>query len=315
MSFAGEFSWVTVLGIDLPAVLVGLLACVSCALVGNFLVLRRQALMGDAISHVVLPGIVVAFLIAGSLEAGPLLLGALVSALVAVAAIEGLRRVGRLEPGAAMGVVFTTLFAVGIVLLERTGAGDVHLDVEHALYGNLESHLWLALEQPSDLLTWSAWVEAPRALKTLAGVALGLSLAVIVFWKELKLTTFDPGLAAALGFRPRIVGTVLMSAAALAAVASFEAVGSILVIAMFICPPATARMLTDDMGRQVRLSLVFAALSAVLGYGLAAILPALLGLSFALTSAGMIAVVAGVLQTLAMLFAPRYGALMRGRSA
>ncbi|MEC8016107.1 MAG: metal ABC transporter permease, partial [Pseudomonadota bacterium] len=125
--------------LSLTPLLIGVFAAVACALPGNFLLLRRQALIGDAISHVVLPGIVVAFLLTGVIAAGPMMFGAAGAAVVAVVLIELIRRLGRIEPGAAMGVVFTTMFAGGVLLLEQTDTSSVHLDVEHALYGNLES--------------------------------------------------------------------------------------------------------------------------------------------------------------------------------
>ena len=129
--------------LSLVPMLIGICVAVACALPGNFLVLRKQALIGDAISHVVLPGIVVAFLLTGVVTTWPMLLGAAGAALVAVVAIEAIRRLGRIEPGAAMGVVFTTMFAGGVLLLEQSDTSSVHLDVEHALYGNLESLIWL----------------------------------------------------------------------------------------------------------------------------------------------------------------------------
>ncbi|TNF64076.1 MAG: metal ABC transporter permease, partial [Rhodobacteraceae bacterium] len=129
--------------LSLTPILIGTLAAIACALPGNFLLLRRQALIGDAISHVVLPGIVVAFLLTGSVTTLPMVLGAGGAALVAVVLIEAIRRLGRIEPGAAMGVVFTAMFAGGVLLLEQSDTSNVHLDVEHALYGNLESLIWL----------------------------------------------------------------------------------------------------------------------------------------------------------------------------
>ncbi|MEY8837720.1 metal ABC transporter permease, partial [Cribrihabitans sp. XS_ASV171] len=115
--------------LSLTPLLIGVFAAIACALPGNFLVLRRQALIGDAISHVVLPGIVVAFLLTGVIAAWPMMLGAAGAALVAVASIEAVRRLGRIEPGAAMGVIFTTMFAGGVLLLEQTDTSSVHLDV------------------------------------------------------------------------------------------------------------------------------------------------------------------------------------------
>ena len=123
--------------LSLTPLLIGVFVAVACALPGNFLVLRRQALIGDAISHVVLPGIVVAFLLTGVIATWPMLLGAAAAAIVSVVLIEAIRRLGKIEPGAAMGVVFTTMFAGGVLLLEQSDTSSVHLDVEHALFGNL----------------------------------------------------------------------------------------------------------------------------------------------------------------------------------
>lgn len=305
------------LSIDLPAMLVAVLSATSCGLLGNFLVLRRQALIGDAISHVALPGIVGGFLVAGTIATLPLMLGAMAAAVIAAALIEIIRRAGKLEAGAAMGVVFTSMFAIGIVLLEQTGASNAHIDAEHALYGNLESTLWLGVSGWADIPTWAAISELPRQLVTLAGVTCAIALAITVFFKELKVSTFDPGLAASLGLPVRTISTVLIVVVALAAVAAFEAVGSILVIAMFICPAATARMLTDNLARQLWVSVAVATVSGIGGYLLAAFGPQIWGDADSLSAAGMIAVVAGLLQMAAMIAAPRYGVfprILRNRS-
>ncbi len=301
------------LTIDLPAMLVAVFAATSCGLLGNFLVLRRQALIGDAISHVVLPGIVAGFLVAGTISTLPLMLGAMAAAILAAGLIELFQRAGRLDSGAAMGVVFTTMFAGGIVLLEQSGAANVHLDAEHALYGNLESTLWLGVTDWSDLTSIVALAELPRTLVTLAAVTAFVVVLVVLFFKELQVTTFDAGLAASLGLPVRVISVSLIVVVAVAAVAAFEAVGSILVIAMFICPAATARLLTDNLARQLWISAAVAAVAGIGGYLAAAFGPVLLGGTNSLSAAGMIAVAAGALQTLAILFAPRYGVVSQSR--
>jgi len=300
--------------IDLPAALTGALACVVCGLLGNFLILRRQALVGDAISHVVLPGIVVAYLLTGTTSPGPVMLGALAAALIAVGMIEAVRRLGGLEPGAAMGVVFTIMFAGGIVLIEQHELGGAHISADHVLYGNLEGAIWIGPQSWADVVNPDFWPNLPRPLVELAVVTTLIAAIIVLFFKELKVTTFDPGLAAALGFAPRTVGFALMFLTALAAVAAFEAVGSIMVIAMFICPAGTARMLTDNLAAQVWLSVLVAVIAAVSGYVLAAFGPLWLGAENSLNAAGMIAVTAGMLQMIAMVFAPRYGAFARWQS-
>ena len=299
------------LTIDLPAALLACCAAVACALLGNFLVLRRQALLGDAISHVVLPGMVVGILVAGTMSAPALTLGAMGAAVLATLLVAAIRKIGQLEAGAAMGIVFTVMFAAGIVLLEQTGTSNLHLDAEHALFGNLEAALWLAATEWADLVNPSALRELPRQLVFIAAVTAFIVVLIILFFKELGISTFDPGLAATLGLPVGAISVALVVVTAIAAVAAFEAVGSILVIAMFVCPPATARMLTDRLSRQVWLSAVFAAAAAVAGYALAAFGPQLWNSPHSLSAAGMIAVVAGLLQVVAMIGAPRYGVLSR----
>ncbi|MEM0949582.1 MAG: metal ABC transporter permease [Pseudomonadota bacterium] len=290
--------------LSLAPILIGVLAAVACALPGNFLLLRGQALIGDAISHVVLPGIVVAFLFTGAVAALPMMAGAAGAAIVAVVLIEAIRRLGRIEAGAAMGVVFTAMFAGGVLLLEQSDTSNVHLDVEHALFGNLESLIWLDATGWASLTDASALAGLPPEFFRVASAALAISVLTWVFWRPLKLSTFDEAFAATLGLPVSWIGIGLVIAAALAAVAAFDAVGSIIVIAMFICPPAAARLMTNHLERQVAWSILFAVLSAVLGYVLAGYGPLWIGGSDAVSAAGMIATVSGLLLALAAWFGP-----------
>ncbi len=290
--------------LSLPPLLIGVFAAIACALPGNFLLLRRQALIGDAISHVVLPGIVAAFLITGVVATGPMMLGAAVAAVLAVGLIEAIRRLGRIEPGAAMGLVFTAMFAGGVLLLEQSDTSSVHLDVEHALYGNLESLIWLDGEGWHSLLEWSAVREMPEELWRILGALLGVSGFVWLLWRPLKISTFDAGFAQSVGVPTTFVGLALVVVSAVAAVAAFDAVGSIIVIAMFICPPAAARLMTNRLEVQIAWSAVFATLSAVLGYVLAGYGPLWIGAGHAVSAAGMIATVSGVILALAACFGP-----------
>lgn len=289
---------------SLTPMLIGILASVACALPGNFLILRRQALIGDAISHVVLPGIVVAFLLTGVVAALPMLLGAAGAAVLAVILIEAIKRLGRIEPGAAMGVTFTTLFAGGVLLLEQSDTSSVHLDVEHALMGNLESLVWLRATDWSSLMDPWALAGVPEELPRIAVVCFAVIVLTLVFWRWLKISTFDEGFAQALGLPVGMIGMGLVITAAIAAVAAFDAVGSIIVIAMFICPPAAARLMTNGLERQVLWSVLFAVISAVAGYVLAGYGPLWLGADDAVSAAGMIATVSGVILALACLFGP-----------
>jgi len=292
---------------SLTPILIGILASIACALPGNFLILRRQALIGDAISHVVLPGIVVAYLLTGSVAAWPMLLGAGGAALIAVALIEAIKRIGRIEPGAAMGAVFTSLFAGGVLLLEQSDTSNVHLDVEHALMGNLESLIWFAADGWHSLADPEALTGLPDELGRLAIVAAVFSILMLVFWRPLKIATFDEGFARTIGLPTNAIGLGVVAVSAVAAVTAFDAVGSIIVIAMFICPPATARLLTDRLEHQVLLSIAVAMAAAVLGYVLAGYGPLWLGFEHAVSAAGMIVTVSGLMLAAACLFGPRRG--------
>lgn len=289
---------------SLTPILIGIFAAVACALPGNFLILRRQALIGDAISHVVLPGIVVAFLLTGAVAAIPMLLGAIGAAILAVILIELIKRVGKVEPGAAMGVIFTTLFAAGVLMLEQSDTSKVHLDVEHALMGNLESLIWFQATGWGSLLDPQALAMLPAELGRIAAVCALIVVLMVVFWRWLKIATFDEGFAQALGIPAAPLGFGLVITAAIAAVAAFDAVGSIIVIAMFICPPAAARLMTNRLEHQVGWSVVFAVISAVLGYVLAGYGPIWFGSQNAVSAAGMIATISGLILALACLFGP-----------
>ena len=291
--------------LSLPPILIGILAAIACALPGNFLVLRKQALIGDAISHVVLPGIVLAFLVTQALDAWAMLLGAGAAALFAVVMIDVIKRVSRIEMGAIMGVVFTTLFALGVLLLEQSNASSVHLDVEHALMGNLESLIWLEARGWTSLLDPVALVGLPPELPRLALTLALIIVLLILFWRPLTLSTFDEGYAESLGLPVRAISLGLVMVAALAAVTAFDAVGSIIVIAMFICPAAAARLMTDRLRSQIWWSVGFATLSASLGYVLAGYGPLWIGLENSVSAAGMIAAVSGLILALTAVFGPK----------
>jgi manganese/zinc/iron transport system permease protein len=281
--------------LSLTPILIGTFAAIACALPGNFLILRKQALIGDAISHVILPGIVLAFLVTGRIAPLPMLAGAAAAAVVAVLLIEIIRRVGRIEPGAAMGVVFTAMFAGGVLLLEQSDTSGVHLDVEHALMGNLESLIWFDATGWGSLVDPVALAGLPPELLRMAIVAAVMGLLTWVFWRPLSISTFDEGFAHALGLRPGLIGMVLVVFSAVAAVAAFDAVGSIITIAMFICPPAAARLMTNRLSVQVALSVALAALAAISGYVLAGYGPLWIGSSSSVSAAGMIATVSGLI--------------------
>jgi manganese/zinc/iron transport system permease protein len=180
----------------------------------------------------------------------------------------------------------------------------VHIDVEHALMGNLESLIWFDATGWASLRDPVALAGLPPELPRIAVVCLAMIALTVVFWRPLKITTFDEGFAQALGLPVQGIGFALVIAAAVAAVAAFDAVGSIIVIAMFICPPAAARLMTERLAAQIWWSVAFATLSAVLGYVLAGYGPIWLGLRDAVSAAGMIATVSGIILALACLYGP-----------
>lgn len=290
--------------LSLTPILIGTCVAIACALPGNFLILRSQALIGDAISHVVLPGIVVAFLLTGAVTTVPMLIGAGGAAVMAVLTIEAVRRLGRIEAGAAMGVVFTTMFAGGVLLIEQSDTSSVHLDVEHALYGNLESLIWLDATGWSSLWDPAALAGLPPELPRMAMALAIISILIWLFWRPLKISTFDEGFAGTLGLPVRGISLGLVILSALAAVAAFDAVGSIIVIAMFICPPAAARLMTNRLEIQIAWSVVFASVSAIFGYVLAGYGPIWLGFQATVSAAGMIATVSGLILFVCSLVGP-----------
>ncbi len=282
-------------------ILTGVLAAGACALVGCFLVLRRMAMLGDAISHAVLPGIAVAFLLSGSRAPLPMLLGAGALGVLTTFAIETLHRRGRLQQDASIGVTFTWLFALGVILITLY-AGQVDLDQECVLYGEIA---YVPLDQ---WVTDSGALLGPRAIWTL-GTLFVLNLTfVVVGYKELKVTAFDPALATSLGISATLWHYLLMGMVSLTTVGAFESVGAILVVAMLVVPASTAYLLTERLSRMLFLAVLLGATSSVGGYLVASWMNG--------SIAGAIAVVAGVQFVLALLFSPTRGVLARrlGRS-
>ena len=279
-------------------VLTGVLSACSCALIGNYLVLRKLSLMGDAISHAVLPGLALAFLLSGTRSGWPMFVGAVMVGALTALLTQLIIQFGKVERGAAMGVVFSIFFAIGLILIRRA-ADHVDLDPGCVLYGNI-------VQVPLDAIGEGF----PRVTMTLA-VVLALNFAfVLLLYKELKIATFDPELANTLGIRATWVHYALMVMVAVTTVANFEAVGSILVIAMLIVPGVTAHLLTDRLGMMHVISLLVAIACAVLGHVLAAFGPGWLGYPVTVQTAASMAVVAGFLLTMTILASPRHGLIV-----
>jgi manganese/zinc/iron transport system permease protein len=276
----------------------GVLCAMACALLGNFLVLRKMSMMGDAISHAVLPGLAAAFLITGSRDSVPMFIGAAVVGVLTAVLTQWVAKFGKVEESASMGVVFTALFAIGLIMIVRA-ADKVDLDPGCVLYGATET---IAADALGGRVPGAVW-----KLAAVFGIDL---LFVILFFKELRISSFDPELATTVGVNATFMHYLLMTLVALTTVASFETVGSVLVVAMLIVPAAAAHLLTDRLGSMVLVSLILAAASAIGGHLLATTVPLALGLPDTNT-AGMMAVVAGLLFTIAMLGSPRHGVISK----
>ncbi|MCL4693661.1 MAG: metal ABC transporter permease [Candidatus Hydrogenedentes bacterium] len=276
-------------------IVVGALVAGSCALVGCFLVLRRQAMMGDAISHAVLPGIVLAFMITGSRNTVPMVIGAGAFGLLTVFITGVLERHGKLQPDASLGVTFTWLFAVGVILVSAF-AGHVDLDAECVLYGEIEY-------TPLYIWTFAGHDMGPRAAWIMGAAAIANALFVVLGYKQLKLCAFDSALATAVGINVAVWHYLLMGFVSLTTVAAFESVGAILVVALLIVPPNTAYLLTDRLSRMLVIAVLLGIASSVGGYWLAK------GLDSSTSAA--IAVVSGIFFVLAALFSPSHGVVPR----
>ncbi|MBU1676357.1 metal ABC transporter permease [bacterium] len=240
---------------------IAVVTAAGCSLVGVFLMLRRLAMLSDAISHAILPGIVVAFFVTKDLASPWLVIAAALTGLLTVVLVEMLTKSRRLKEDAAMGLVFPALFSVGIVLITRY-AGNVHLDVDAVLLGELAF-------APFDRFVVGGADLGPRHLWVMGGVTLLNLLAVAGFFKELKLATFDAGLAASLGLAPAAIHYGLMALVSVTAVGAFDAVGLVLVVALMIGPAAAAYLLTDRLGLLLALAALLGAVAAGLGFGLA----------------------------------------------
>ena len=283
--------------LDTWIAITAMLSAIACALPGSFLVLRRMSMMGDAISHAVLPGLAVAFLLTHSRDSVTMFLGAALVGVLTAVFVEAVHRHGQVEESAAMGVVFTSLFALGLVLLVR-GADHVDLDAGCVLYGAMEL-------VPLDTVTLMG-AEFPRAVLKMAAVVLFNALFVSLLFKELTISTFDPALSDTVGIDSKRMNLALMAVVAVTAVAAFESVGSILVIAMLIVPAATAQLLTQRLAPLIAVAVGVATLSAWLGHLGAITLPPLVGFEDTNT-AGMMAVVSGLLFVLAVIVSWKRG--------
>lgn len=279
---------------ELEIQIIAVIASISCAVLGSFIVLRKMAMLTDAITHTILLGIVIAFFITQDLSSPLLYLGAMFMGLITVYLIELLQGTKLLSEESAIGVVFPFLFSIAIILISKY-AGSVHLDTDSVLLGELAF-------APFDRMIIFGIDIGAKSIYTMGAVLIINLLFIKIFYKELQLSSFDKLLAYSLGFAPMLLHYLLMSLVSLTAVSAFSAVGSILVVAFMIGPPITARLLTHNLGRMIRYSAGIAAFNALAGYQLARL--------FDVSIAGSMALITGLVFIAVLAFARENGLIV-----
>lgn len=271
--------------------LIAAIVAIACAIPGVFLVLRKMALISDAISHSILPGIVIGFFLTEDLNSPWLILLAAITGVITVVLVEAIQKTGLVKEDTAIGLVFPALFSIGVILIAKN-ANDVHLDVDAVLLGELAF-------APFDRLIIAGADIGPKSLWVM-GIILSITIGLLIaFFKELKVSTFDAGLSSALGFSPVVLHYGLMSVSSVTVVGAFDAVGAVLVVALMIAPAATAYLLTSDLKKMLGLSILFGVSSAIIGYWMAHFLDA--------SISGSMTTVLGVVFLMVYLFAPNKG--------
>lgn len=270
------------------ALLVLLLTAAACSALGTFLILRRLSMMSDAISHTVLLGIVLAFFVTYDLGSPWLLLGAAIMGVVTVSLVELLGKTNLVKYDDAIGVVFPLLFAIAVILISKF-AGNAHLDTDMVLMGEV---IYSGLNTAQ-----IGGIEVPKAALKMGGLLVGIIAFIAVFYKEMKVSTFDTEYAKLIGVPTGILFYAFMSLTSLTTVAAFDAVGSILVISFFIAPAATALLFTKNLTQTLIISVIFSMINSIIGYEIAIHTNA--------SIAGLCAVVNTLVYMLALLVNPK----------
>ena len=271
--------------------LIASLVAIACAIPGTFLVLRKMAMISDAISHSILPGIVIGFFITQDLNSPLLILLAALTGVLTVVLVEKIQQTKLVKEDTAIGLVFPALFSIGVIMIAKY-ANDVHLDIDAVLLGELAF-------TPFDRIYYNEIDLGPKSLWVI-GIILVITLGLLIaFFKELKISTFDAGLATSLGFTPAVIHYGLMSVASITTVGAFDAVGAILVVALMIAPAASAYLLTTNLIKMIALACFFGVFSAIAGYWMANYFDA--------SIAGSIATMLGIVFLIVYLLAPSKG--------
>lgn len=279
---------------DLTIILTAGLVATAAGLLGPFLVLRRVALMSDAVSHAVLPGIVVAFLIFETRAQLPVIAGAGLFAIVCVVAVDALKATGLVKSDAAIALVFPALFALGVIGITRYASG-AHIDLDSTIYGEIAF-------APFDVLQIGGF-EVARSIVLLGSVALVNLVLIVLFWKEMKVTTFDPEFSRTIGISPTLLSRILLVAVAVTAVTAFESVGAILVVSLLIVPAAAAYLVTDRLWVMIAVAVGIGWVSAIGGH------QAALGLDASI--AGCMGLVAAGCFVVGLVCSPQHGLVAR----
>lgn len=270
---------------DIWIIITASLVAANAAILGSFLIMRRMAMVGDAISHAVLPGIVIAYFLTNSRASFPILMGAAASGMIVTTFIQFFNKKVKLQNDASIGISYTFLFAVGIILISFFGS-NVDLDQECVLYGEIAY-------VPIDTLFIGELNIGPRQFWILLTTLIIIVSAVIMAYRKLVLTTFDEAFASAIGINVVFWQYYLMAGVSLTTVVSFESVGAVLVIAFIAGPPATAYLLTHSFKRMIYLSILIGIVCSIIGYytavwlngSIAGAISSVIGLVFAIVFA------------------------------
>ena len=274
--------------------LTGVVVSLACALPGLWLMLRGMSMLSDALTHSVLLGIVVTFLIVRDLSSPWMFIGAVLSGIITAVFVDRLQQ-RNVSADAAIGLVFAGMFSLAIILITQF-ADHTHLDLDAVLLGEI-------VFAPFDRMVIAGVDLGPRAM-VMNGIALLLSTVCMwVFWKELVYTTFDPTSAVLVGFSPAIISIALVTLSSFTVVTAFDAVGAILVVAFMTAAPASAFLLTFRLQSMVWLTMLLAMTAALIGMVVAMWLD--------VSVSGAMAMVAGVQFVAVWLFAPKRGLIAR----
>lgn len=281
----------------MEVLLVTAITAITCALIGNFLVLKKLSLMGDAISHAVLFGIVIAFYIVGTLHSPAFFILSILFAVFMAFVVQWIIDRVNVSKESVIGIVFTFFFALAVILIVKF-FNDVHLDAHAVLYGSVEFSIF-------ERIALGGVDLGPKALWTIGSVLILNVVAILLFYKELKVAIFDQGFSDSVGISTKKIHYLVMFLTSITVVTAFEVVGAILVVALLVVPGATAYVFTKRLNLLLILSVVFALLAAVFGY--------LMALYFDVSVAGSVATMSGIILMLVVMIYRSYIGYMRGR--